>query len=43
MKAFRELAKGYAALTAEQVAALIAGQDWIGICTDKDFAMPEER
>lgn len=43
LKAFRELAKGYAALTAEQVAALIAGKDWIEICTDKDFGKPEER
>ena len=43
LKAFRELAKGYAALTAEQVAALIAGKDWIEICADKDFGKPEER
>jgi hypothetical protein len=43
LKAFRELAKGYAALTAEQVSALIAGKDWIEICTDKDFGKPEER
>ena len=27
----------YAALTAEQVAALVAGKDWIEICTDMDF------
>lgn len=43
LKAFRELAKGYAALTADQVATLIAGKDWIEICTDKDFGKPEER
>lgn len=43
LKAFRELAKGYAALTAEQVAALVAGKDWIEICTDKNFGKPEER
>ena len=49
LKAFRELAKSYAALTAEQVAALVAGKDWIEICTDMDFCMgrdfgkPEER
>lgn len=43
LKAFRELAKGYAALTAEQVSALIAGMDWIAICTDKDFGKPEDR
>ncbi len=38
LKAFRELAKGYAALTAEQVAALIAGKDWIEICADLGFS-----
>lgn len=37
LKAFRELAKGYAALTAEQVTAPIAGKDWIEICTDQGF------
>jgi hypothetical protein len=43
LKAFRELAKGYAALTSEQVAALIVGKDWIEICTDVDLSKPEER
>lgn len=43
LKAFRELAKGYAALTAERVTALVAGKDWIEICTDRDFGKPEER
>lgn len=32
LKAFRSLAKAYAALTQEQVNALVAGQDWIEIC-----------
>ena len=49
LRAFRALAKGYAALTAEQVTALIAGKDWIEICADQDFRMnrnfgePKER
>ena len=32
LKAFRQLAKAYAALTFEQVDALVAGRDWIEIC-----------
>lgn len=43
LKAFRALAKGYAVLTGDQVAALIAGKDWIEICTDRDFGKTEER
>lgn len=41
LKAFRLLAKSYAGLTGEQVAALVACKDWIEICTDKDFTEPE--
>lgn len=33
LKAFRQLAKAYAVLTAGQVAELVAGKDWIEICT----------
>ena len=33
LKAFRQLAKAYAVLTPQQVAELVAGKDWIGICT----------
>lgn len=43
LKAFRSLAKAYAALTIEQVEALVAGKDWIEICREKDFGKPEER
>ncbi len=32
LKAFRNLAKAYAGLTAEQVGALVAAKDWIEIC-----------
>lgn len=43
LKAFRSLAKAYAALAAKQVEALVAGKDWIEICTDKDLGKPENR
>jgi len=43
LKAFRELAKGYATLTEEQVTALVAGKDWIEICRNEDSGKPEER
>lgn len=43
LKAFRELAKGYAALTEEQVTALVAGKDWIEICKNEDFGKPGDR
>lgn len=33
LKAFRSLAKAYGTLTIEQVEILIAGRDWIEICT----------
>ena len=42
LRAFRELAKGYAALTAEQGDEQIEGGDWIEICADMDFGKPEE-
>ena len=29
---FRKVAKGYAALSSEQVADLLAGQEWVEIC-----------
>ncbi len=32
LKAFRELAKRYATLSPQQVAALVEGNDWIEIC-----------
>jgi hypothetical protein len=35
LKAFRLLAKSYAALTEEQVFALLLGGDWIEICSDE--------
>jgi hypothetical protein len=41
LKAFRKLAKNYAGLTDEQVAALVAGKDWTEICADEDFTKPE--
>lgn len=41
LKAFRLLAKSYAGLTGEQVAALVEGKDWIEICKDRDFREPE--
>ncbi len=43
LKAFRELAKCYAALTEEQVTALVAGKDWIEICKNEDFGKPGDR
>lgn len=42
LKAFRMLAKAYAALTAEQVDALVAGKDWIEICQSMNLVRPEE-
>lgn len=41
LKAFRKLAKSYADLTDEQVAALVEGKDWIEICKDKVFTRAE--
>ncbi len=32
LKAFRKLAKGYVALTPEQIETLVADKDWIEIC-----------
>lgn len=32
---FRKVAKGYAALSVEQVADLVAGKDWIEICAEE--------
>ena len=32
LKGFRKVAKGYAALSSEQVADLLAGQEWVEIC-----------
>jgi len=32
LKAFRKLAKGYSALTSEQIDTLVADKDWIEIC-----------
>lgn len=43
LKAFKQLAKAYAALTEAQVSALLAGNDWIEICIDRDMAVREER
>ena len=43
LKAFRAIAKVYAALTAEQVKELTTGKDWIEICAGMDFGQPEER
>lgn len=42
LKAFRMLAKAYAALTAEQVAKLVAGKGWIEIRADRDLGKPEQ-
>lgn len=43
LRAFRALAKAYAALTHQQVEALIEGKDWIEICADTDFGTPERQ